>query len=67
MARARLGPLYDAMVGGDINEIEPPYAIVLKNTDQSPSQVQDAVRLFVQLVGCWRSRDRAEISARFED
>jgi hypothetical protein len=55
------------MVGGDINEIEPPYAIVLKNTDQSPSQVQDAVRLFVQLVGCWRSRDRAEISARFED
>ena len=59
--------LHDSMVGGDINGIEPPYAIVIKNTGQSPSEVQEAVRLFVKMVGDWRTQERAEISARFED
>jgi RNAse (barnase) inhibitor barstar len=58
--------LYDSMVVGSINEIEPPYEIVIKGVRAANAEVADAIRCFLLRVEEWRTRDTVKIAAKVE-
>jgi hypothetical protein len=58
--------LRDSMVTGAINEVAPPYEIVITGTANANGEVDDAIRYFVDQVTGWATRDGAAISARCE-
>jgi len=58
--------LYDSIVGGSINSIEPPYEFVFTHFGTVNAEVGDAIRYFREQIMEWRARDRAEINLRVE-
>ena len=56
--------LRDSLVVGGINGIEPPYDFIVRMPTSSTSEVDDAVRYFMDRVSDWRA-EGAPLSARF--
>ena len=55
--------LRDSFVVGEINGIEPPYDFIIRMPTSPTSEVEDAVRYFVDRVSEWRA-EGASLSAR---
>jgi hypothetical protein len=56
--------LYDSMVVGSMNEIEPLYEIIIKGARTANAEVAVAIQYFLLRVEEWRTRDRAKIAAK---
>lgn len=55
--------LYDSMVIGAINALEPPYDFVIRMSSSPTPEVEDAVRYFMSRIEVWRA-EGAQLSVR---